>query len=115
MKAKVSARHQVIINRALEVCQADERIVALFLVGSYVNGHPDKYSDLDLYLLTKDEAHADFAAHRAEFIQALGEPLFVENFDQPNFVFLIFADGSEVEINYEPVSRVNHIFDAAYE
>lgn len=115
MEAKVSSRHQVILNRALEICQADQRIVAVFLVGSYVNGIPDEHSDLDLYLITKEGAYADFAAQRGEFMQALGEALFIEDFDLPNIVFLIFSDGSEVEINYVPVSQVGQIFDAPYE
>jgi len=42
--------HQIVMNRFVAACQADERVVAAFLGGSYARGTTDAYSDLDLYL-----------------------------------------------------------------
>ena len=42
--------HQVVKNRFLAACQADERIVAATVYGSYARGAADAYSDLDLGL-----------------------------------------------------------------
>jgi predicted nucleotidyltransferase len=111
---QLSDHHQNILNRFVTACQTDERIVAAILVGSYVNGKPDEHSDLDLYLISTDEAYDDFASTRESFIRLLGEPLFVEDFDIPGIVFLIFADGSEVEIQYARASQLNRIFNAPY-
>ena len=36
----------------------------------------------------------------------------MEDFDSPNFVFLIFPDGSEVEISFGRESQLNEIFNA---
>ncbi len=72
--------HQVVMNRFVAACQADERVVAAFLGGSYARGTTDEYSDLDFYLITTDEAYDDFFAGREAFLRLLGEPVFLEDF-----------------------------------
>jgi predicted nucleotidyltransferase len=106
--------HRIFVNRFITACQADERIVAAFLVGSYIKGKPDEYSDLDLFLITTDEAHDDFVSKRESFVRLLGEPLFMEDFDLPGIVFLIFRDGSEVELSYVRESQVNLVFNEPF-
>ena len=86
---QLSHNHQVVIDRFVAACQADERVVAAFLVGSYAEGTADAYSDLDLHLITTDEAYDDFVAGREAFIRSPGEPVFLEDFDLPNIVFFI--------------------------
>jgi hypothetical protein len=72
--------HQVVMNRFVAACQADERVLPAFLHGSYVKGTVDAYCDLDLGLITTDEAYVDFNAGREAFIRLLGEPVFLEDF-----------------------------------
>src|SRR5262245_4875251 len=64
--------HHVVVSRFVAACQADERVVAAFLGGSYARGTADFYSDLDLGLITTDVAYEDFQAGRAVFIRLLG-------------------------------------------
>lgn len=90
--------HQQIIDRFVAVCQADERIIAAFLGGSYAEGRADKYSDLDLYVVTSNAAYDDLLVERARFIRLLGEPLFLEDFGRPNGNFVIFSNATEIEI-----------------
>lgn len=111
---QLSDHHQNILSRFVATCEADERIVAAFLVGSYVNGRPDEHSDLDLYLITSDESYDNFVSIWESFVRLLGEPLFEEDFGNPAYAFLIFSDGSEVEINYARESRLGSIFNAPY-
>src|SRR5215468_11607178 len=92
--------HQVVINRFVAACQTDERVVAATLYGSCARGAADAYSDLDLGLLTTDEAYEDFLAGRAAFVRTLGEPVFLEDFDLSNIVFFILSDGTEVELSF---------------
>ncbi len=66
--------HQVIMNRFVAACQADERVVAAFLGGSYARGTTDEYSDLDLYLITTDEAYDDFPTSLEAFLRRLCKP-----------------------------------------
>jgi len=111
---QLSNNHQNILNRFVVACQADERIVAAFLVGSYVNGKPDEHSDLDLYLVVKDEAYDEFFVQRKDFVRLLGEPQFMEDFDIPDILFIIFPDGSEVELSFRRESQINQIFNNSY-
>src|SRR5437763_1869536 len=67
--------HQVVLDRFVAACQADERVVAAFLGGSYASGTADAYSDLDLGLITTDAAYDEFVAGREAFIRRLGEPV----------------------------------------
>ena len=114
-KNHLPQNYRVIVDRFLAACQADERIVAAFLVGSYAGGTADAHSDLDLYLVIADEAYEDFVAGREAFGRLLGEPAFLEDFDLPNFVFLIFPDGTEVELAVGRESAISHISGGPYQ
>jgi predicted nucleotidyltransferase len=98
---------QKFIDRFTKLCQGDSRVIAAFLYGSYANGSADTHSDLDLSLITRDDAFDDFIAGRETFIRSWGEPLFLEDFDHPTFVFIIFQDGLEVELRINPVSQLD--------
>lgn len=115
MESKLHPNHQVVLNRFVQACQSDDRIVAALLVGSYVKGKADEHSDLDLYLITTDQAYDDFVSGRESFVRLLGEPLFMEDFDLPGIVFLIFPDGSEVEVSYVRESQVNYVVNEPFE
>jgi hypothetical protein len=84
------------------------------LVGSYAKGAADAHSDLDLYLITTDDAYEAFTAEREAFIHLLGKPLFVEDFGLTNVVFLIFPNGAEVELNVGRGSEISHILNEPY-
>jgi predicted nucleotidyltransferase len=112
--AQLSSKHQDVLDRFLLACQADDRITAAFLIGSNAKGKADEHSDLDLLIAVSDEAYQDFVATRDAFVRQLGEPAFAEDFGNPNILFLIFPDGSEVEINYARESDVGRIFDSQY-
>ena len=106
--------HQGFVNRFAAACQADERVVAAFLGGSYVKGMADAYSDLDLSLITTDAAYAEFCATREAFLRLLGEPVFVEDFDNPNIVFFIYPDDTEGELWFGSVSHLEHLHCGPY-
>jgi predicted nucleotidyltransferase len=114
MKSELRPNHQDILDNFVKACQSDDRIVAALLVGSYVKGKADEHSDLDLYLITTDEAYGDFVSKRESFVRLLGEPLFMEDFDLPGIVFLIFPDGSEVEVSYVRESQASQVFSEPY-
>ncbi len=106
---QIPHNHQIVIDCFVARCQADERVVAAFLGGSYAKGTADEYSDLDLYLITPDEAYEDLRASREAFMGRLGEPVFIEDFDIPNIVFYVFADGTEGELWLGRESEFTHI------
>ena len=108
--------HQVILNRFVAACHADERVLAAFIGGSYARGMTDAYSDLDFRLIVTDEAYDDFLAGREAFIRLLGEPVFLENYhgDGGDFVFSIFSDGTEAELALGRKSHFNHFYVESY-
>jgi hypothetical protein len=89
-------------------------VVAAFLGGSYARGAADEYSDLDLGLITTDDAYESFKAGREAFIRLLGEPVFLEDFDNPDFVFVIFPDGTELDLALGRESQFKHIHVGPY-
>lgn len=106
--------HQTMMDRFIKACESDNRVAAALHVGSYVKGLADEHSDLDLYVITSDDAYEDFTTNRATFIQQLGEPLFMEDFDLPDILFLIFPDGSEVEISFGRENQLSQILKEPY-
>jgi Streptomycin adenylyltransferase len=108
--------HQVIMNRFVAACHADERVVVAFLGGSYARGTPDGYSDLDFGLIVTDEAYDDFLTGREAFIRLLGESVFLEDYhgSGADFVFSIFSDGTEGELALGRESHFAHIHVGPY-
>jgi predicted nucleotidyltransferase len=105
---------QAYIDRFTDLCQSDDRIVAAILYGSHASGTADPYSDLDLSLVIREGAFDDFVAERDTFIRSWGEPLFLEDFDLLNFVFIIFGDGPEVELWINPESQLKINYGGPY-
>lgn len=58
---------KALIERAAAVAEADERIVAAWLAGSFAAGTADAYSDVDLHCLITDESVDWFRANWADF------------------------------------------------
>jgi predicted nucleotidyltransferase len=113
-QALLQPQHQIVMKRFVAACQADARIVAAFLGGSYARGVADAYSDLDLGLITTDAAYNDFVAQRESFLRLLGNLVFLEDFDLPNIVFLMLDDGTEVELTMGREGQFQHIHRGPY-
>lgn len=106
--------YQDIVDRFVAACQVDECIVAAFLGGSYAEGKADKYSDLDLYFITTDEAYETFLVERESFIRQLGNPLFLEDFGMSHGYMVIFSNGADCEIWFGRESNFHDIHGGAY-
>jgi predicted nucleotidyltransferase len=97
------------VDRFVSACQADDRVVAAFLGGSNIKGYADSYSDIDLCVITTDPSFEDFVNQKEAFLRSLGELVFLEDFDNPNIAFYIFADDTEGELNFGSESRLQDI------
>jgi predicted nucleotidyltransferase len=113
-KAWLPRHKQAVMNRFVAACQADNRVVAAFLGGSYAEGAADACSDLDFYLITTDSAYDHMLAKREDFIQLLGEPLFVEDFGNRCTVLVILSDGTELELGFGRESSFDQIHGGPY-
>lgn len=106
--------HQTVVERFGATCQTDDRVIAAFLGGSYATGNADVYSDLDLYLITTDEAHVEFLDGKATFIRQLGDPLFLEDWGTAHGYFFILDDGTEGELWIGRESQFTQIHGGAF-
>jgi predicted nucleotidyltransferase len=111
---QLSPIHQMFVDRFVTACRTDDRVIAAFLGGSYAKGAADEFSDLDVYVITTDEAYDDFMAGRAAFLGRLGEPVFLENFDPLNLTLFIYADGVEGELGVGRAGAFTHIHGGPY-
>jgi predicted nucleotidyltransferase len=105
---------QACIERFVQACQADERVLAAFLGGSIANGTNDEFSDIDLCVITLDEAFEEFYIQRSAFLASLGDLVFLEDFGNPDTAFFILADGTEGELNISRESRLDHIHSGPF-
>jgi Streptomycin adenylyltransferase len=110
----LSPNHQTLIDRFISACQADHRIVAAFLGGSYASGQADAWSDIDLGLVTTDDSYAQFLAEREAFVPQLGSPAFIEDFGHTNTIFFIFPDGTDAELGMGRESDFLNIHSGPY-
>jgi hypothetical protein len=64
--------HSDFVARLTAQVQADPRLAALLIAGSYVQGGFDQYSDLDFTLVVADGAHAEVMVSARPFAMAMG-------------------------------------------
>jgi predicted nucleotidyltransferase len=100
---------QPLLDRFVEVCSTDDRVVAAFLGGSRGRGEADAYSDVDLCVIAKDDAYEALVGDRVEFIGRLGTPLFFEDFGFASLVFFVLADGIECELFFGSEGRLEEL------
>lgn len=105
---------QAFVNRFVDACQTDERVVAAFLGGSYAKGKADQFSDIDLCVITTGETFEEFYNQRETFLQSLGEVVFLEDFGFPNIVLFIYSDGTEGELNFGSEGHLDQIHSGPF-
>lgn len=106
--------HAAVIERFVAACQADDRIVAALLAGSYARDDADAYSDLDLTLFAAAGERDALWAERESLIARLGRPLFIEDFDGDVTAFFFLADGTEAELSYGSASEPQAVHEGPY-
>ena len=106
--------HTALLARFERLCRDDHRIVAGFLSGSLAREEADRYSDIDLGVLTSADGYDDVRAERPRLVEQLGEPLFVEDFGDDANIFFVLADGTEGELLVAQADRVDALNLGAY-
>jgi hypothetical protein len=98
-----------VVERIVEACAQDARVVALFEGGSRARGEADEHSDIDVTVLLADEAIPEVLSGKDAFVRRVGDPLFVEDFGIEHMAFVIFDDGTELELHLFAVSALDTI------
>jgi len=68
--------HRTLLERAVNYFQGDDRVVSMILGGSLSHGAVDFYSDVDLYIVARDESFEAVFDERDTAARAIGSPLF---------------------------------------
>ncbi len=68
--------HRKLLERAVARLWDDARVVGLVVGGSLAHGGADFYSDVDLYIVVRDETFDEIFAERDVTVEAVGSPLF---------------------------------------
>ncbi len=111
---QLRSNHKAFVERFVKACQADDRIVAAFLGGSNAKGYADAYSDVDLCVVTTDQAFEGFYKERELFLRSLGDLVFLEDFDLSNTAFYIFADDTEGELYFGSEGQLDQIHSGRF-
>jgi predicted nucleotidyltransferase len=106
--------HQETASRFVDACQADDRILAAFLGGSYAREEADRFSDIDLYFVTTDEAYEEFLVEKENFVHQLGEPLFLEDFGVPHGYCFMLSNTTEGEFWFGSESHFKNMYSGPY-
>jgi predicted nucleotidyltransferase len=78
---RVPRGHRELLGRAIARLRDDARVVGLVLGGSLAHGTADPYSDVDLYVVVRDETFDRVLAERDAVAGGVGSPLFAFDVD----------------------------------
>lgn len=67
-----------LLSRIVPDLEADARVAAAWLAGSFGRGDADEWSDLDLHIAVADEHFAAFWAGRLAFYERFGHPVLIQ-------------------------------------
>ena len=96
-------RQEVMIEKVRELCEEDERVVAVLMYGSFALTQGDRFSDIEFYLFFEDEA-----------LESLDEEAWVRQIAPLELYYAnefgndtaIFENLVRDEFHFEPFSKV---------
>lgn len=100
----------VLLERITDALEADPRVTAVWLSGSFGRNVEDAWSDLDLYIAVDDDAFAAFLDERDQFYRRIGDPLLIQREMPSNaqgrsrFQLVIYSGPLEVDWTIGPAS-----------
>ncbi len=113
------AERDTLLQRAITLLQADDRIVAAWLHGSIGRATHDDWSDLDLWVVVADDHIESIRAERSVFMNKLGDLLFTVEAPQnapPGGAYLLAlysgAQGPNIlDCSWQPQSNAQRPLD----
>ncbi len=76
------AEREALLQTIIDLVNADQRVVAAWLFGSFGRGTADEWSDLDLHLVIADEHAEALKAARREYVARVAAPLLIQEMPQ---------------------------------
>lgn len=87
--------HQRFLDRAMPILQNDPRILGVAAAGSWITKNMDRFSDLDLIVVSTDGSYAEVMAERMEIAGRLGDLLSGfsgEHVGEPRLIICLYAN-----------------------
>ncbi len=95
----IDPRYKALYERALEVLEADERVVRVEIHGSLVNGTADEWSDLDLKVIVSDLAVTPFLAEWRDWMSRITPTVLLDRPLAPFIINAVTADGLTFDVS----------------
>ena len=108
---RLAGERDALLGQIVRLLEADERVAAAWLLGSFGRGQGDAWSDLDLHVAVEDEHLDAFLAERPALYARAGRPVLVQGemssnaMDGAHFQLVVFVGPVEVDWNIGPLSR----------
>jgi predicted nucleotidyltransferase len=116
--AAYGRRRDAVRDRIVEVLEADPRVQAVWLSGSFGRGEADEWSDLDLHVAVEDASFPALLEERAELYAAIDRPLLIQQEMPSNsigggrFQLVVYPGPIEVDWNIGPVGEAERPHDS---
>lgn len=101
------------LSKCTSLLQVDPRIEGAYVVGSMADETEDEYSDIDLYVVVKEEHYAEVYGERFKFAKRIGEVLSTFEVEWPNCQMLgvIYRNYVEIDICYTKLGQAEVFSD----
>lgn len=96
--------HKKIAEKIFDLLHQDERVLGIYLSGSFAYGKPDIYSDLDFYILVPAESREQIKKDHGELRGQVGD--LVSDFPathlgDPNQLITLYRESYPIHVDYQ--------------
>lgn len=106
-----ATKRDTLLDRITRLLEADTRVIAAWLSGSFGRGEADAWSDLDLHIAVDDPSLSGFLQERMLLYERVGHILLVQQ-DMPSnsmpggrYQLVLYADAIEIDWNIGAASQ----------
>jgi hypothetical protein len=96
--------HEDILNRAVALLSQDSRVLGIYLAGSFAMGAPDKWSDIDLYVIVGN-GEVDLALQRHHDLFGKVHPLLTlfpaTHLGDPHQIIAFYQASYPIHVDYQ--------------
>jgi predicted nucleotidyltransferase len=96
--------HRKIAEKVLRLLEQDERVLGVYLSGSFASGRPDEYSDLDFGILVPAEAREQILQEHAKLRAQVGDILAdfpATHLGDPNLLITFYREDYPVHVDFQ--------------
>jgi predicted nucleotidyltransferase len=96
--------HRRIAENILRLLREDARVLGVYLSGSFVAGKPDRYSDLDLYVVVRKECRERIKQDHSSLRAKVGELISdfpATHMGDPNQIICLYSEPYPVHVDYQ--------------